>query len=30
MSKETSEWLNQNCLIGFTNQRGTAWHYKES
>tara|TARA_Y100001951_G_scaffold89117_1_gene81233 strand:+ start:67 stop:1125 length:1059 start_codon:yes stop_codon:yes gene_type:complete len=24
------EWLNQNCLIGFTSKRGTAWHYKES
>jgi len=30
MSKETMEWLNQNCLIGYTNKRGTAWHYKES
>ena len=30
MSKETLEWLNQNTLIGFTNRRGMAWHYKES
>lgn len=28
MSKETSEWLNQNTLIGFTAKRGTAWHYR--
>lgn len=30
MSKETSEWLNQNILIGFTDKRGHAWHYKAS
>ena len=30
MSTETSEWLNQNVLIGFTEQRGEAWHYKAS
>lgn len=30
MSKETLEWLNQNTLIGFTERRGNAWHYKES
>ncbi len=28
MSKETSEWLNQNTLIGFSTKRGTAWHYR--
>lgn len=28
MSRETSEWLNTNTLIGFTDQRGTAWHYR--
>lgn len=28
MSKETIEWLNTNVLIGFTEKRGTAWHYK--
>lgn len=28
MSKETSEWLNQNTLIGFGAKRGTAWHYR--
>ena len=30
MSKETSEWLNQNVLVGMTDKRGTAWHYKAS
>lgn len=30
MSKETLEWLNQNTLIGFTERRGNAWHYKAS
>jgi len=29
MSKETREWLSQNSLIGFTDQRGNAWHYRE-
>ncbi|TDB91211.1 DUF932 domain-containing protein [Actinomadura sp. KC216] len=28
MSKETLQWLNQNTLIGFTDKRGTAWHYR--
>lgn len=28
MSQETSEWLNTNTLIGFTDQRGNAWHYR--
>ena len=28
MSKETSQWLNQNVLVGFTSKRGNAWHYK--
>lgn len=28
MSMETAEWLNRNVLIGYTNQRGTAWHYR--
>lgn len=28
MSKETSKWLNTNTLIGFTEKRGTAWHYR--
>lgn len=28
MSKETLEHLNLNTLIGNTNQRGTAWHYR--
>lgn len=26
MSEETNNWLNENTLIGFTEQRGTAWH----
>jgi phage/plasmid-like protein (TIGR03299 family) len=30
MSKETSEWLNQNVLVGFTSKRGNAWHYRAS
>lgn len=30
MSRETSEWLNQNTLIGFTDKRGHAWHYRAS
>jgi phage/plasmid-like protein (TIGR03299 family) len=29
MSKETYEWLNKYCLIGYTNKRGNAWHYRE-
>jgi phage/plasmid-like protein (TIGR03299 family) len=28
MSQETSLWLNQNTLIGFTEKRGRAWHYR--
>jgi phage/plasmid-like protein (TIGR03299 family) len=30
MSAETSQWLNQNVLIGFTDKRGNAWHYRRS
>lgn len=30
MSKETLQWLNNNTLIGFTEKRGTAWHYREA
>lgn len=30
MSTETSEWLNQNVLVGHTAKRGNAWHYKAS
>lgn len=29
MSRETLEWLNENTLIGFTDKRGHAWHYRE-
>lgn len=29
MSRETLEWLNSNTLIGFTEKRGHAWHYRE-
>lgn len=29
MSKETLEWLGENTLIGFTDKRGNAWHYRE-
>jgi len=28
MSQETITDLNQNTLIGFTEKRGTAWHYR--
>lgn len=28
MSKETLTWLNENTLIGFTEKRGKAWHYR--
>src|SRR5258706_6293081 len=28
MSQETFEWLNSMTLIGFTEKRGNAWHYK--
>jgi phage/plasmid-like protein (TIGR03299 family) len=28
MSKESLDWLNANTLIGFTDKRGTAWHYR--
>lgn len=30
MSQETSKWLNENVLIGFTDKRGKAWHYRAS
>jgi phage/plasmid-like protein (TIGR03299 family) len=30
MSQESSRWLNRNVLIGFTANRGTAWHYRAS
>ena len=29
MSQETSEWLNTQTVVGFTDQRGHAWHYRE-
>jgi hypothetical protein len=29
MSRETLDHLNTQTLIGFTDQRGTAWHYKQ-
>lgn len=28
MSRETSEWLNTMILIGYTDKRGNAWHYR--
>lgn len=28
MSQETIQWLNTQTLIGFTEQRGHAWHYR--
>jgi len=30
MSKETFKWLNTYCKIGFTDKRGTSWHYRKS
>lgn len=30
MSSETSLWLNRNVLVGMTEQRGTAWHFRQS
>lgn len=30
MSTESSSWLNRNVLVGFTNKRGVAWHYRKS
>ncbi len=30
MSQETSQWLNNNVLVGFTEKRGNAWHYRKS
>ncbi|QGJ95279.1 hypothetical protein QDA11_gp60 [Microbacterium phage Jayden] len=29
MSRETLQWLNENSLIGFTAERGKAWHHLE-
>lgn len=28
MSQESIKWLNLNTLIGFTEKRGRAWHYR--
>jgi len=28
MSQESTQWLNANTLIGYTDQRGSAWHYR--
>jgi len=28
MSKESLQWLNSNTLIGCTDKRGTAWHWR--
>ncbi|MGH3878082.1 MAG: DUF932 domain-containing protein [Actinophytocola sp.] len=30
MSRETIQWLNTNTLVGFTDKRGRAWHYRAS
>lgn len=29
MSKETREWLSQNVLVGYTDELGNAWHWRE-
>lgn len=28
MSRENSQWLNRMILVGFTDKRGHAWHYR--
>ncbi len=28
MSRENLTWLNTNTLIGFTDKRGKAWHWR--
>lgn len=28
MSAETLKWLNENTKVGFTEERGNAWHYR--
>lgn len=30
MSRETMQWLNEKTLIGYTDKRGRAWHYRAS
>lgn len=30
MSRESSSWLHQNILVGFTEKRGNAWWYRAS
>lgn len=30
MSEESSKWLNTMTLIGYTDKRGSAWHYRAS
>jgi phage/plasmid-like protein (TIGR03299 family) len=30
MSQESYEWLNTMTLIGYTDRRGNAWHYRKS
>jgi phage/plasmid-like protein (TIGR03299 family) len=29
MSLETRKWLSENTLIGYTEKRGNAWHYRQ-
>jgi phage/plasmid-like protein (TIGR03299 family) len=29
MSAESMEWLNSNILVGYTDERGHAWHYRK-
>lgn len=29
MSQETLEWLNRNILVGYTDSRGNAWHFRQ-
>jgi phage/plasmid-like protein (TIGR03299 family) len=30
MSRETDQWLNTMTLVGYTAERGNAWHYRQS
>lgn len=29
MTSETQGWLNENVLVGFTEKRGNAWHWRQ-
>ena len=29
MTRESIDWLNTNVLVGFTDRRGNAWHWRK-